>query len=187
MPRSTFACSPRCAAFFSRVGASSSPAARARVERVGLAVLALTGVGMAAASGWTLAGGGVPSLIMLSEQFALGAADVPGGVPVRVTSAPDGAEVWIDDSRRGQTPIVTLVAPGAHTIGLRHPDAVEMKDRLHLTEAALELDVSMWRRRPDVLPLRSVYPGATLGDARFLDDWHVALAVSVPSRSASTT
>ena len=49
----------------------------------------------------------------------------------------------------------------------------------------MDLTVSLWRRQPDILPLRPVYPGANLVDARFLADGTVALSVSLPGGSSA--
>jgi hypothetical protein len=43
----------------------------------------------------------------------------------------------------------------------------------------------LWRRRPAVLPIRPIYPGASLVDARFVADGTVALTVSLPIPSAA--
>ena len=48
-----------------------------------------------------------------------------------------------------------------------------------------DLAISLWRRRPEILPMRPVYPGASLVDARFVADGAVALSVSLPGGSGA--
>ena len=81
-----------------------------------------------------------------------------------------------------KTPLDVRLSPGQHSLSLEHPDAFEDDRPLHVAEDGAVVDVALWRRHPDVVPLRPVYPGASLVDARFLDDGQVALLVGA-SRS----
>jgi hypothetical protein len=70
-------------------------------------------------------------------------------------------------------------------VTLRHPDAVETVRHIDLPAEGTAIAISLWRRRPDILPLRPVYPGADLVDASFLSDGRLALTASMPARSSS--
>ncbi len=107
-------------------------------------------------------------------------AGAEGSAPVQVESTPSGAEVRIDGIRRGQTPAVLGLSPGTHVLKLRHPNAIETVWSIDVPAQGTDLAVSLWRRQPDILPLRPVYPGANLADARFVSDGTVALSVSLP-------
>jgi len=79
------------------------------------------------------------------------------------------------------------LSPGQHSLSLEHPDALEDDRTIHIAEDGAVVDVALWRRHPDVVPLRVVYPGASLVDARFLDDGQVALLVGLPAQPGALT
>ncbi|HEY8742397.1 MAG TPA: PEGA domain-containing protein, partial [Chloroflexota bacterium] len=173
-------------------GASNRPARHRRsptrpVERVRTLLPALCGIGVAAVAGWLLAGGSLPSARTLFGQLEPAAVETSaGGAPVHLDSTPSGASVRIDGTSHGRTPLDTWLSPGQHSLTLQHPDALDDDQPLQVADSGASLDIALWRRRPDVLPLRPVYPGATLVDARFLDDGQVALLVDTPARSGAT-
>jgi hypothetical protein len=134
---------------------------------------AVCGIGVAAVAGWMLAGGVPPS------------AESPSRVPVHVDSSPVGAQVQIDGRRYGKTPADLRLSPGQHRLSLQHPDALDDQQTLQVAETGATVDVGMWRRRPDVVVLRPVYPGASLLDARFLNDGEVALLVGLPVQTGA--
>jgi len=158
-----------------------------RVERVRTLLPALCGIGIAAVAGWLLAGGRLPSAIALVGQLEPAAVETfAGGAPVHLDSTPSGASVRIDGTSRGKTPLDIWLSPGQHSLTLQHPDALDDDQPLQVADSGASVDIVLWRRRPEVLPLRPVYPGATLVDARFLDDGQVALLVDTPARSGAT-
>ena len=95
---------------------------------------------------------------------------VEGNALVHLESTPSGAEVRIDGIRRGQRPAVLGLSPGSHALTLRHPNAISAVRSIDVPAEGTDLTVSLWRRQPDILPLRPVYPGASLVDARFVAD-----------------
>jgi hypothetical protein len=102
---------------------------------------------------------------------------------VHLDSTPSGAAVRIDGKSRGKTPLDISPAPVQHSLILDHPEAIEAEQPLHVRDGGTSVHVALWRRRPEVVPLRPVYPGASLVDARFLDDGQVALLLEAPGRS----
>ena len=173
-------------------GASNRPARQRRsptipVERVRTLLPAICGIGVAAVAGWLLAGGSLPSARTLFGQLEPAAVETSaGGAPVHLDSTPSGASVRIDGTSHGRTPLDTWLSPGQHSLTLQHPDALDDDQPLQVADSGASVDIALWRRRPDVLPLRPVYPGATLVDTRFLDDGQVALLVDTPARSGAT-
>ncbi len=150
-----------------------------RIEHVRIVLPALCAIGIAALAGWMLAGGGLPSTEAVFGQPNPAALGSSGSAAVHLDSAPSGAAVRIDGATRGKTPLDTWLSPGQHTLNLQHADALDDDQRLVVSETGAHLDVALWRRKPDVVPLRPVYPGASLVDARFLDDGQVALLVNL--------
>ena len=108
-----------------------------------------------------------------------------GGVPIHLESTPSGAVVRIDGVSRGQTPLDTLSSPGQHSLTLQHPVALDDEQPLYIADSGANVDVGLWQRRPAVVPLRPVYPGAALVDARFLNDGQVSLLVEAPTQSGA--
>jgi hypothetical protein len=156
-----------------------------QVRRMLVPLLVLLGIALAAFAGWQVALGGRPSADMPFGQPELSALESsPGAVPVHIDSTPSGAEVRIDGARfvLGHTPLDVLLSPGQHSLSLEHPDALQDDQPLRVAETGAIVDVALWRRsQPVVVPIRPVYPGAALIDARFLDDGQVALLVGVPT------
>jgi hypothetical protein len=151
-----------------------------------LVLLGTVAVSFAALAAWIVAGGDVSGLLPAPVADWLPRLTVTddataGSAPVQVQSVPSGAEVRIDGVRRGLTPIVLGVSPGTHELTLRHPDALESVRSIDVPADGTALAISLWRRRPEILPMRPVYPGASLVDARFVADGTVALTVSVPT------
>jgi hypothetical protein len=164
-------------------------------EGVRAALPALCIVGIAAAAGWILAlgGGGVGVGVGVGESLPTietllsrhhPAAAISGGTPIHIGSSPVGAQVRIDGASAGTTPLDTRVSPGQHELGLQHPDTLDDVRTLQVTNDATSIDVGLWRRGPDVVAIRPVYPGSSLLDARFLDDGRLALLVGVAGPSS---
>ena len=151
-------------------------------ERVRAGLPALCAIGIAAALGWMVAGGTLPSIEMPFGRPDPAMVAGSRGTPVHVDSSPAGAQVRIDGKGFGETPLDTRLSPGRHTLSLQHPDALDDDQILQVADTGAGVDVGLWRRRPDVVPLRPVYPGAPLLDARFLDDGQIALLVGIPSQ-----
>jgi hypothetical protein len=152
-------------------------------------LLGIVAMSLAAVAAWVLAGGnlvGLPAPLSewLPPTTPIDAGD-EGTAPVQVASTPSGAEVRIDGIRRGQTPAVLGLSPGTHELILRHPNAIGTVRSIDVPAEGTDLTVSLWRRQPDILPLRPVYPGASLVDARFVADGTVALSVSLPGESSA--
>jgi hypothetical protein len=68
---------------------------------------------------------------------------------------------------------------------LQHPDALDDERVLQVSDSASSVDIDLWRRRPDVVAIRPVYPGSSFLDARFVSDGQVALLVGLPSPSGA--
>ncbi|MBV9355413.1 MAG: PEGA domain-containing protein, partial [Chloroflexi bacterium] len=145
------------------------------------ALPAFCAIGIAAAVGWMLAGGSLPLSTVRSGQPAA-PVESAGGVPVHIDTSPAGAQVRIDGATAGKTPLDLRLEPGEHTLGLQHPDALDDERTLQVGEDGATVAVELWRRRPAALALRPVYPGASLLDARFLQDGRVALVLGLPSQ-----
>jgi hypothetical protein len=168
-------------------GARRRPARRhaapRHFERVRTLLLALGGISVAAVVGWLLAGGSLPSVEIFSGPFELVSADgSAGGAPLHLDSTPSDAAVRIDGIPRGKTPLDIGLAPGQHTLNLKHPDALDDDLPVDIPDSGANVGVGLWTRRPDVLPVRPVYPGAALVDARFGNDGQVALLVESPGQ-----
>jgi hypothetical protein len=111
------------------------------------------------------------------------AAEYPHGATVHVNSWPAGAQVHIDGNSFGQTPIDIRLSPGQHTLNLQHPLAIDDESIIQVADTGTSVDRVLWQREPDVVPLRPVYPGASILDARYLDDGQVTLLVGLPSNT----
>jgi hypothetical protein len=160
--------------------------------RIRALLLALFGIGVAAASasGWILAGGGLPtSEALLGRPDAVPLESSSGGAPVHIESTPSGAAVRIDGRSRGTTPLDVYRAPRRHLLSLHHPDTLDEEQPLQVGDDAASARMFLWRRPPEVVPVRLVYPGASLIDAHFLDDRQVALLGRHPAdrESRATT
>jgi hypothetical protein len=152
-----------------------------RFRQVRAVLRALCSVGVAAVAGWMLAGGRVPTAEILVGQPSPAAVASSSGPFVHVGSSPTGAQVQIDGTGYGKTPLDLRLSPGQHTLSLQHPDALDDEQTLQVAETGATVDVGLWRRRPDVVAVRPVFPGASLLDARFLRDGQVALLDGLPA------
>jgi hypothetical protein len=157
-----------------------------RLQRVRAALPVVCGIGMAAVAGWLLAGGSLSSAEALFGQREPAAVDhAAGDAPVHLESLPSGAAVRIDGATRGKTPLDTWLSAGQHVLSLQHSDTLDDDQTLAVAETGAHVEVALWRRRPEVVPVRPVYPGASLVDARFLDDGQVALLVGLPAQAGA--
>jgi len=160
---------------------------RRRLRRVVLAFLGLLGVPAAMWGGWVLAGGD-PADFCLPDLLALVSepTPVPGDhrVQLRITTEPDQATVSLDGHERGKTPLTLVVSHGPHRLLLKHPDAIDELRQLSVT-GDLNLDVSLWRRRPAAVQLRPAYPGASISDVAFLTDGRLFLSMALPGQTAN--
>lgn len=135
---------------------------------------------MAGATAWVVAGGDLdrlPVLISFGVQPA-SAASPPDGVPVLIESTPTGAEVRVDGASGGVTPAQLSLSPGLHSLLVRQASSMELVQLLEVPSAGRSVSIELWRGRPLVLPLRAVYPGAGLIDARFFDEGKLGLRVN---------
>ncbi|MDQ6673808.1 MAG: PEGA domain-containing protein, partial [Chloroflexota bacterium] len=152
---------------------------------------AFCAIGVAAVVGWLLAGGGVgfgeslPSSQILFGQSQPSPMTSSSGTLMHIDSSPAGAQVRIDGAALGKTPLDIQMEPGQHALNLQHPDALDDERVVQVTGASASVDVDLWRRHPDVVALRPVYPGAALLDARFLNDGRVALLVGLPGQTGA--
>jgi hypothetical protein len=105
---------------------------------------------------------------------------------VRIDSTPAGAEVLVDGTRRGRAPALLALSSGSHNLLLRQPESIDAQLPLDVPAEGGSVSVSLWRRKPDILPLRPVYPGASLGDARFLTDGKLTTSVTTGPGSSTT-
>jgi hypothetical protein len=152
-------------------------------------LLGIVSISLGAGAAWILAGGNQVGLPAPLSDWLPPTTPIDTGVggiaPVQVASTPSGAEVRIDGIRRGQTPASLALSPGTHELRLRHPNAIGAVRSIDVPAAGTDVAVSLWRRQPDILPLRPVYPGANLVDARFVADGTVALSISLPGGSSA--
>jgi hypothetical protein len=106
------------------------------------------------------------------------------GVPLAIVSTPSGAAVEIDGVRRATTPAQLSISPGTHTLGLLQPDSLETFQSLNISSQGAATSTTLWRRKPNVVAVRPVYPSATLANEQFDQDG--GLDLSVRSGSATT-
>ena len=162
---------------------------RSRTRWLTALVLGLAGVIVAGGLAWILSDGELSNLtesVSTGLSFAEPAdSDLAPRAAVRVDSSPPGAEVRIDGIRRGRTPLSIALPPGSHAVTLRHQDALDVELSLDVPTDGLSVTVPLWRRRPDSLPLRPVYPGSDLVDARVLPSGQVALTVNLPGQAGT--
>ncbi|MFN7973983.1 MAG: FG-GAP-like repeat-containing protein [Acidobacteriota bacterium] len=114
-------------------------------------------------------------LALLSAGVLLRAATRPA--VLRVTGAPDGAEVTLD-GRRIETEREIPVPPGLHTVSVRHPDYAPFDGDLRLDRGRTrdyKVDV---QRRLGRIVIDSEVPGATVELAR---DGKLASRLGVPA------
>src|SRR5947209_7019428 len=91
-----------------------------RVERLRGVLLTLCGIGIAAVAGWMLAGGDLSSTQVLFGQPDAAALPSSGRAPVHVETSPSGAQVRMDGTTYGKTPLDLRLSPGQHTLNLQH-------------------------------------------------------------------
>lgn len=155
--------------------------------RVVICIAAALGVFAAGVAGWLISGGGLdftsdlPSWLPMS--LAARSAGAGSIVQLNVTSAPDNATVLVDGRERGKTPVSVAVAKGPHTLLLTHPIAVDAERQLSISRD-VPVNVTMFERRPHAVQLKPAYPGASINDARFLDDGRVTLTMGLPGEAA---
>jgi hypothetical protein len=102
-------------------------------------------------------------------------------VPLALTSQPPGASVWVDGRESGVTPVALSVAPGPHALVLKARAALETRYALDVPkEGGRTFEAVLWRTQPGMTRLRAALPGATLADARLLEDGQVGLSISLP-------
>ncbi len=146
-------------------------------------LLATAALLCAAAVGWVLAGGGGPFVNDVLDWLPIDTASASAGgggkARLEITSLPNNATVLVDGHQKGKTPLSLAVIKGAHTLMLTHPAAVDTRRQLDVT-ADMDVIVSMWRRRPDAMPLKPAYPGASIRGAAFLADGRLTLAMALP-------
>ncbi|MDQ6673258.1 MAG: PEGA domain-containing protein, partial [Chloroflexota bacterium] len=158
-----------------------------RLERLRTVLPALCAIGIAAVAGWILAGGNLPSGEILFGQSESVAVANSSGAPVHIDSSPPGAQVRIDTRSSGRTPLDVRLEAGQHTLSLKAPDVLDHEESIQVAETGATVDIGLWRKRPDVAAVRPVYPGASLLDARFLNDGQVALLVGLPTQAGAPT
>jgi hypothetical protein len=138
----------------------------------------------AAVVGWFVSAG---DMSRLPAQLTNGAIQIDNspadGVPVSIVSTPSGAAVEIDGVRRATTPARISISPGTHTLGLHQRDSLGFFRPLNVPPRGAASSTTLWRRKPNVVTVRPVYPGATLANEQFEQDGGLDLSV----RSGSVT
>lgn len=117
---------------------------------------------------------------LLAHVARADAGPVAAAVPLAVHSHPAGAALWLDGHERGTTPLDLQVEPGVHTVALKQQNALEQQYAVDVGATGAALDVGLWRRQPVVSRLRPALPGASLEDARFLEDGALGLSIALP-------
>jgi hypothetical protein len=130
------------------------------------------------------------NLLQLAEQIGLNepqvASGAPGGVHVYIDSNPSEAEIRVDGIRRGQTPTQVSLSTGTHSVVVRQAGAVEAVRTVEVPESGTTLSVELWRREPQVAPIRPVVPGSTLTDARVVLNGDVVLTTNFQAASTAS-
>jgi hypothetical protein len=62
---------------------------------------------------------------------------------------------------------------------IRGDDTLDVTQAVDVPSAGVDLTIPLWSRKPNVVPLRPSYPGATVVDARWLRDGDVAVVLGV--------
>jgi hypothetical protein len=133
---------------------------------VGLTTAVIICAAAAGCGGWVLAGGD-PPVGAAADWLAVGNSALDGNTArarLEITSQPAGAAVFVDGRERGATPVSLDVSRATHTLVLRHAEAIDDQRQILVTNDS-NVNVNMWRRRPDVVHLRPSYPGASISDA----------------------
>jgi hypothetical protein len=139
----------------------------------------------AAVAAWFISAGDMSRLPALLTNGAVQIDNSPAdGVPVSIVSSPPGAAVEIDGVRRATTPAQLSISPGSHTLGLRQSDSLDTFRPLNVSPQGAAASVNLWRRDPNVVTVRPVYPGATLTNEQF--DQNGGLDLTVRSGSPTT-
>jgi PEGA domain len=151
-----------------------------------MAVLTIVSVCTAVAvAGWVVSAGDMSRLPALLTNGRVQIDNAPAdGVPVSIVSTPSGAAVEIDGVRRATTPAQLSLSPGSHTLGLRQPDSLDMFRLLNVSPQGAETSSNLWRRKPTVVAVRPVSPGATLANEQFEQEG--GLDLSIRSGAATT-
>jgi PEGA domain len=117
---------------------------------------------------------------LLSSLAHADAVAASGSVPLALTSQPVHARVWVDGRERGATPLKLMVEPGAHTVVLKAHDAQDAQYSVDVGRDGAALAAVLWRHQLGAIRLRPALPGASLADARLLDDGTVGLSIALP-------
>ena len=158
-------------------------ASTCRTTRIRAALPAVCGIGIAAVSGWLVAGSDLPSIPAVFGQLAPATTESSaGGAPVRIDSTPSGAAVRVDGASRGTTPLDIQLEPGRYSLSLERPDSLTEQETIEVAQRGASVHVDLWQHQPEVVRVRPVYPGASLVDARFLNDGLLALTVGIPTQ-----
>jgi hypothetical protein len=164
---------------------------------VALGVLVVVAIAGPAGVAWLVAGGDASSVVAaalpprsagsLTASQRSGAAPAAGGVPLRVASQPADARVLVDGHDLGTTPLTTAVPPGPHSVTVRRSGTLDATRDLDVPTQGTALDVALWRAQPTAVKLRPAYPGATIADARFLNDGRVAIVLQLPANGGAVS
>ena len=144
-------------------------------------------ISAAAVAGWLASGGSfteAPGRLTPGVDMG-GSPAPPDAVSVHLTSAPSGADVRVDGTRRGVTPAQLALSPRAHTLLVHAPDSVDLAQTFEVSTSGAAVSANLWRVRPDVVPVRPVYPGAQMLDAQCIAD--DSLVFRIDSGASNTT
>jgi len=102
-----------------------------------------------------------------------------------VTSTPSGADVMLDETNLGATPLtVGAVDVGTHILVLRYPEARTVRQTIDvLADQDNSVDVALERDQAAPILLRTPLPGTELADVGFLADGRLALRVQVAEQA----
>lgn len=116
----------------------------------------------------------------MERAQTIGGALAPDWADVTVTSVPEGAEIFVDDTPTGQTtPAVVEVLAGEREIRLKAPGHKSHRQRILVAaEEVRELPTVTLTRADSLLTVRSTPPGAgIILDGKFQGETPVELAV----------
>jgi len=132
---------------------------------------------------WAAAGGviALAAAALLVRRPPVQVGDQNPDADLQVSSLPSGAAIEIDGRTYGRTPATIRLPAGERRVTLRLDAHADATYRIHArrNETAI-LDAELWLQTPRVQRLRPVFPGATIGDARFLADGRVTFLLALP-------
>lgn len=129
-------------------------------------------VGAALVAGATVVG---------ATRLKVDGANAPKGTLV-IRSSAASVQVDIDGRASGRTSLFPRLSPGDHQIAVNDGRYVPATYPVHIVaNHTTTITVLAWRKTPIVRAIHPSFPGATIQNARFLDDARVVLIETIPT------